>query len=345
MNSKKVFISYSHADLKFASKLAKNLHEHEVDVWMDKSKIPAGKRWDQSIEEAIIKSDVVLFILSPSSVKSQIAMDEVSFALEEEMQIVPILYKQCQIPFRLRRIQRINFLAGYDVGYKKLLETLNVQGKPREKDQANDSDENTKEVFYKAPLKVPRILPESTDDPAFLLILEKILTAIIFKNSPINIFIIRIDNWFDHKWLNFSGMGKLGTKGIGESETKLVEFYPDQITLPPFNPNRVVSQYNFEKGSKGLYLQKPFKNSLHRKEKMSSGKNLHRRIVSFAKSSLFFWFSSNSAGNQKGTIMAYQINEQVLTWFCSFTSANSKLWTIERIKGITKNEMESFLVG
>jgi len=36
-------------------------------------------------------------------------MDEVSYALEKGKHVIPILIKECQIPFRLKRLQYINF--------------------------------------------------------------------------------------------------------------------------------------------------------------------------------------------------------------------------------------------
>jgi len=53
-------------------------------------------------------------------------MDEVSYALEEGKQIIPVLYKECGVPFRLRRVQRVDFSVSYDKGFADLLKALNV---------------------------------------------------------------------------------------------------------------------------------------------------------------------------------------------------------------------------
>jgi hypothetical protein len=54
-------------------------------------------------------------------------MDEVSFALEEGKTVIPILYRDCVIPFRLRRVQYIDLRHDYDHGLAELLKLLAEQ--------------------------------------------------------------------------------------------------------------------------------------------------------------------------------------------------------------------------
>jgi protein-export membrane protein SecD len=53
-------------------------------------------------------------------------MDEVSYALEERKIIIPILLHSCTIPFRLRRVQYIDFTADYNTGFSQLLRALRI---------------------------------------------------------------------------------------------------------------------------------------------------------------------------------------------------------------------------
>jgi hypothetical protein len=46
-----------------------------------------------------------------------------------------------------------------------------------------------------------------TDDPGFIEMLNSILSGLIGDHAPQQLWVIQIDNWFDHKWLGFSGMG------------------------------------------------------------------------------------------------------------------------------------------
>jgi hypothetical protein len=44
-----------------------------------------------------------------------------SFALESGKKIIPVLLEDCLAPFRLRRLQRIDFTKDYQAGFKQLL--------------------------------------------------------------------------------------------------------------------------------------------------------------------------------------------------------------------------------
>lgn len=127
MASGKTFFSYSRADSEFVLKLAKDLRGAGADIWLDQLDISAGKRWDAEIEQALESAQVQLVILSPTSVGSNNVMDEVSYALEKGKHVVPILFIDCQIPFRLKRLQYINFTNSYDIGFKELTKALNLE--------------------------------------------------------------------------------------------------------------------------------------------------------------------------------------------------------------------------
>lgn len=60
-------------------------------------------------------------------------MDEVSYALEEGKRVIPILHGNCDAPFRLRRLQRIDFTGDYQTGFNNLLQAIGAQEGNREK--------------------------------------------------------------------------------------------------------------------------------------------------------------------------------------------------------------------
>ena len=66
---------------------------------MDKLDIRPGQRWEQKAEEALDKCTRLLVILSPASVSSRNVMAEVAFALDEQKEVIPVLYRACRIPF------------------------------------------------------------------------------------------------------------------------------------------------------------------------------------------------------------------------------------------------------
>ncbi len=127
MNTGTIFFSYSRQDSDFVIHLAQSLREAGAKVWLDQLDIQPGSRWDKSIEQALFKSDTLLVILSRTSVESANVMDEVSFALEENKRVVPILLEECDIPFRLRRLQFADFTGNRNQALNTLVASLGLE--------------------------------------------------------------------------------------------------------------------------------------------------------------------------------------------------------------------------
>ncbi len=74
------FVSYSHADYKEVYADILRLQEQGVNIWYDRG-LPAGKDWEKSAYEAIIKYSCVgvIFYLSENSLKSQSVIKEINF--------------------------------------------------------------------------------------------------------------------------------------------------------------------------------------------------------------------------------------------------------------------------
>ena len=127
MSAETIFFSYSRDDSEFVLNLAKNLRKAGANIWLDQLDIKPGTRWDKSIESALASSNTLLVILSKSSVDSTNVMDEVSFALEEKKIVVPVLLEECDIPFRLRRLQFADFSTDQSKGIETLAAALNLE--------------------------------------------------------------------------------------------------------------------------------------------------------------------------------------------------------------------------
>jgi biopolymer transport protein ExbD len=121
------FFSYCREDSDFALQLAEDVKAAGASVWLDQLDIVPGQRWDRAVEEALASCPRMLVILSPASANSTNVMDEVSFALEEKKTVIPVIHKDCPIPFRLRRVQYIDFRHDYARGLKELLKTLSPE--------------------------------------------------------------------------------------------------------------------------------------------------------------------------------------------------------------------------
>jgi formylglycine-generating enzyme required for sulfatase activity len=123
----KYFFSYTRSDSEFVLKLAKELRELGTNLWLDQLDILGGQHWDSAVEEALKSCKGMIAVLSPDSVVSNNVMDEVSYALEKGKLVVPVLIRSCDIPFRLRRVQYIDFTADYDTGFSQLLRALRIE--------------------------------------------------------------------------------------------------------------------------------------------------------------------------------------------------------------------------
>jgi TIR domain len=118
------FLSYAREDAEFVLRLAKDLRAGGAGVWVDQLDIAPGQRWDRAVEDALAKCLQLVVVLSPAAVESTNVMDEVSLALEDGKTVVPVLHRQCKIPFRLRRLQYVDLSLDYKAGHDRLLETL-----------------------------------------------------------------------------------------------------------------------------------------------------------------------------------------------------------------------------
>jgi TIR domain len=116
-----IFLSYARADNEFALKLAQDLRAAGTSLWVDQFDIEPGQPWDTAVEQALKQSPIMLVIISSASIQSANVLDEISFAIETKKRIVPILHEKCDLPFRIRRLQYVDFTKGYDQGNCALL--------------------------------------------------------------------------------------------------------------------------------------------------------------------------------------------------------------------------------
>ena len=166
MSEGTIFFSYSRDNSEFVINLANDLRAAGANVWMDQIDIKPGTRWDRSIEKALVSSQTLLVILSKSSVESNNVMDEVSFALEEGKHIVPVLFEECTIPFRLRRLQFADFTGDHEKGIKTLIAALNLEQQIASKLITGEATEPKKEVKKEKPVAASKRAEEIIAEPA-----------------------------------------------------------------------------------------------------------------------------------------------------------------------------------
>ncbi|MCB9251382.1 MAG: TIR domain-containing protein [Flavobacteriales bacterium] len=144
------FFSYSRKDSDFVRKLGNDLRKKGAQFWLDILDILPGSLWDEEIEMALKNCSSTIIVLSSHSVTSKNVMDEVSFALSENKTVIPVLIEDCNIPFRLRRMQYIDFTKGYQQGMEKLMDVLqNLNSPYSESESSIDSKFEKPDTFKK----------------------------------------------------------------------------------------------------------------------------------------------------------------------------------------------------
>lgn len=181
-----------------------------------------------------------------------------------------------------------------------------------------------------------------TDDPGFIEVLNSILSELIADDAPQQFWVIQIDNWFDHKWLGFSGMGLIASNiPLNNYDTVKSESYQEKVTFPPFTPSRVVGQFSFVRVG-NTYTESALPTLPHGNERKHSETNLRRRIQDFTRSGCFVWYSANTVANGRGSVMVYVVTaDQVECWFAAFNRQEE--WKLETTKGVTRAKLERWI--
>ncbi len=117
-NVKSIFVSYSHTDTEYLDRLKIHLKPFEkkgqIDLWVD-TKIKAGEKWREKINNALEKSVIAILLISADFLASDFIIDNelppiLKAAEENGKVILPIIVKPCRFTSdeNLNRFQAIN---------------------------------------------------------------------------------------------------------------------------------------------------------------------------------------------------------------------------------------------
>lgn len=126
-----VFLSYASNDKEPVRRVADGLQRAGIRVWFDEESIKPGSKWVQEIERGLDAADFVIFFISPSSVASGWAQQELQIAMSRQLsgsggpRILPVLLERADVPPLLRSIQWLDMTDG-DVGkaIPKMIEAI-----------------------------------------------------------------------------------------------------------------------------------------------------------------------------------------------------------------------------
>lgn len=179
---------------------------------------------------------------------------------------------------------------------------------------------------------------DNTDAEGFREIVNSLVIHGIQSFDPDEISVVRIRDYFDHKWLNYSGskIEKYITNTNPAIQFVLVPHWNKEITVPPFHPNRVLSESFFWK--KGIGSAK--RENLHQIQLTTNNRN--NFILKRFDKALCFWISSNSLNSKQGCLMVYEIRDtDVVTWYVCCEDKNG--WKVTRTKGIDFDHIQNIL--
>lgn len=108
-----VFLSYENTDKEFASALSNELARRGLSVWLDKRNLLPGDNWSLETGKALAKSQAMVVLISPESMRSNKVRQEIEYALGHssfERRLFPVEVRPAsEVPWILRKF---NILKG-----------------------------------------------------------------------------------------------------------------------------------------------------------------------------------------------------------------------------------------
>jgi hypothetical protein len=167
------------------------------------------------------------------------------------------------------------------------------------------------------------ISTQEDDDSLFISRTNKIFLGAIWTYHPHEIYLIKVDNWFDYKWLGFEEWYSSSVLS-GGMKTK----------LPPFGPNRIRYQFHFTFSEENYLFD-------------GSGKDIHGQqlVLTALTPCIFAWYSGNTIQNDRGSLMAYfypvTVGAERHQWFASFRKKEG-YWDFEKGREISPGQLSHF---
>jgi hypothetical protein len=168
---------------------------------------------------------------------------------------------------------------------------------------------------------------DGSDDLAFVRLVYSLVEGAVAVHQPAEFHVTKVDHWFGHKWLAFSG------KVVGA-----VGSWRKELTIPPFVQNRIVEQCRFKRVEDSKeYLRAESAPDIHHQG--CSEQNLRRSARDVAPNAALFWYSGDTKVTGGGGLMGYiPIEEDYWTWYLGFKRDED--WRIWRRKGIHEYEVQ-----
>lgn len=127
-----IFMSHTSVDKPFVEKLVKDMKKYGIHIWYDKYEIRVGESIFWKIDEGIRDMDYVGIVISKEAWESEWVKKEFSAAWTKQMKLgrtvlLPIFYRECEIPIMLQDTKYADFRTDYESGLKELLATFGIK--------------------------------------------------------------------------------------------------------------------------------------------------------------------------------------------------------------------------
>jgi hypothetical protein len=124
-----VFVSHASKDKQIASRVAMGLKAFDYNAWYDDWELLPGDSIVERIETAISQTDVLLVLLSSSSVASKWVRRELSAGLARQLSgkgvlVIPVVVEDCEIPELLADTKYVDLRGDFERGFRHLADAL-----------------------------------------------------------------------------------------------------------------------------------------------------------------------------------------------------------------------------
>lgn len=127
--SPRVFISYAADDHALALRIRQALAQSGIQVASPTGDVPGGTAWPADLRDALRTSDVVVALVTPTSVTSNWVSAEVEFALSDNLarrgvDLIPVLAAPMELPPALTDRAPVDLTGNLDAGLRQLADQI-----------------------------------------------------------------------------------------------------------------------------------------------------------------------------------------------------------------------------
>jgi len=119
-----IFMSYSRREVGFVDDLTHRLEQLGYHIWLDYCSLVPGTPWATQIDKGLDESEVVLLVVSKSSMASQYVELEWRRVLKENKRVILLIFEAVDLPKELEKFEWVDFRGNYEAGIKELVKQI-----------------------------------------------------------------------------------------------------------------------------------------------------------------------------------------------------------------------------